>query len=163
MLTFRIHIWSEFWFKVANNRRAALIRFFLTDAQRAPNLKNNLQRSWHYWATPQCLDSFHDKLSYSLILLIGLHFFFLYPENHSGRLAAMGCVWPFIIVELDPFGDAGAGLWSSFQSVQVNAFVFLWPPEPLHEDVAKEPPFSIHWYPRAGSAQTVSSGELREL
>jgi hypothetical protein len=32
-LTFGLHILSDFLFKVANNRRAALIRFGLTDAQ----------------------------------------------------------------------------------------------------------------------------------
>ena len=57
-------------------------------------------------ATPQCSDSFRRKLSYSLLLLIGLGFVFSQPVDHGGRLAAKGGMWAFAVVELDPLADA---------------------------------------------------------
>ena len=56
----------------------------------------------------------------------------------------MGCVWAFVIVELDPLGDASPGFGAGFPSMQIDAFVFQRSPKPFHEDVVKEPSFSIH-------------------
>jgi len=55
------------------------------------------------------LDSFRGDLSYSLPLLVG---FGLGEVDHGGRLSAMGSMRPLVIVEGDPFRDAGFGLRS---------------------------------------------------
>lgn len=51
----------------------------------------------------------HGRLSYRLLLQIGLDFIILWTENYGGRLAPMGGVRAFVIVKLDPPGDPGPG------------------------------------------------------
>jgi hypothetical protein len=53
------------------------------------------------------LDSFWRKLSYSLLLLIGLGFVFSQPIDHGWGLAAKGGMQALAIVELDPSPDTG--------------------------------------------------------
>ena len=47
--------------------------------------------------------------------------------------------------------------------MQVDAFVFQRPPQPLDEDIVEEPTFPIHRDADAGSAKPVGPGEGREL
>ena len=47
--------------------------------------------------------------------------------------------------------------------MQVHAFVFQRPPQPLDEDVVEEPAFPIHRDAHAGPAQAVRPGKRREL
>jgi len=60
------------------------------------------------------LDSFRGKLSYSLPLLVG---FDMVEVDHGGRLSAMGGVRPLVIVEGDPFRNAGFGLRSGLPGI----------------------------------------------
>ena len=116
-----------------------------------------------YWATPQCLDSFRRNLSYSLLLLIGVGCFISQPIDHSGWFAAKGRMRALLVVELHPLSDASLRFWSGFPGMQIDAFVFQGPPQPLDEDVVEEPSLAIHWDADACSAQLVRPGKGREL
>lgn len=68
-----------------------------------------------------------------------------------------------LVVELHPLFDASLCFRSGFPSVQVDAFVFQGSPESLDEDVVDKTALVIHRDADAGSAQSVSPGEWREL
>jgi hypothetical protein len=53
------------------------------------------------------LDGFQRNLGYSLLVLIGLGFFYSQPTDHGGWLAAKGGMRSLAVVELDPFSNAG--------------------------------------------------------
>ena len=90
------------------------------------------------------MDSFCLKLSYSRLLLIGFGFVFSQPIDHGWGFAAKSGMGSLTVVELDPFSDTGLRLCSGFPGVEVDAFVFQAPPQPLHEDVVEEPALAIH-------------------
>ena len=58
----------------------------------------------------------------------------------------MGGVGARGIVIGQPFSDPGACLRSSFKCVQVDAFIFQGPPEPLNHAIVNPATFAIHGY-----------------
>jgi hypothetical protein len=56
------------------------------------------------------LDNFRRRLSYFLLLLIRLVFFFSQPIDHGWWFAAKGGMRALSVVELNPFADTGFGL-----------------------------------------------------
>ena len=75
----------------------------------------------------------------------------------------MGGVRPLVIVEGDPFRNAGFGLRSGLPSVQIDAFVFQGTLQALDEDVVETTALAVHRDPGADPLQPVCPGKGREL
>ena len=101
-----------------------------------------------------------------------------FPANRPrpGGAGAKSRMWAFVVVELYPLSDARPGFRAGFPGVQVDAFVFQAPPEPLHEDGVhcpagvglqtmrgEEPGFAAHRDARARPPRPVAPGKGREL
>lgn len=68
-----------------------------------------------------------------------------------------------LVVERDPPPDPGLCLASSFESVQIDAFVLERPPQPLDHDVVHPPALAVHRDPNAGLLENlgkIQGGEL---
>src|SRR3990170_5514362 len=71
-----------------------------------------------------------------------------------------------LVVERDPFPNAGLGLASGLERMQINAFVFERPPQPLDHDVVHPPPLAVHRDLGAGFLENLGKlqgGELAPL
>ncbi len=96
--------------------------------------------------------------------MIGLVLFLSQPIDHGWWLAAKSGMRTLLVVKLDPFLNARFCIRSGLPDVQVDAFEFQRPPEPLDKDVIKEAALSQQVFPASSckdrEATTSASREL---
>lgn len=68
-----------------------------------------------------------------------------------------------LVVERDPFRDAGLGLASGFERMQIDALVLQTPPQPLDHDVVHPSALAVHRDPYVGPLEDLGELEAGEL
>src|SRR5439155_801662 len=87
----------------------------------------------------------------------------LHSISFARRPAIQGRMRPCSIVIADPGADAGPGLASRLESMEIDAFVFERSPQPFDEHIVHPAAFAAHRDADTVALQHLGEGEAREL